>query len=845
MAKIHRVLPVTLAMSLMLSGCFKEEVKKPKAKPIVDRVVTVADIKSSYGYQDKAIMPMFNVSPTKMFSIPFNAYMGDLPLEEVLTVHTDYKLNPDSAIDVDAKPVGLNLGPTTYEIKPSEGVLDGKKGQWGKASTYYLAINYDLDAKEPTKLEKPIVIPFTIKSQVASPDAQLVVGSNGALELKWSKVKGATEYRVYSLVRPTKQAEKLNGTATESGFKGLTQYKIASTKKTSFTDFSLDGKKGLSYNEDKELVEQNKGVKGDYYVTAVVKGKETVASNVVSVLDVDRLLPAILEDNIINQTYDTVRALPKTVKITQVNGVVIDNDVLYNIKKLKFKENKAVKVPFTVVGTQFKGSVTILKPTKDDIDRLGNSQSTPRMATYKAPINKSSHVPVVSLKTLVPLGVVAPKGTTEDGYKKQADKKSDKEQPKGDFAELDKSKKDADETGKSDTSSDSTTDTATGLTNTPKTDVGKQKLATESMLKQANTVTVTYPAILEKSKVKLDASNAFEEYVALSMVNGVTAIDITAFPDYQESKTLSDEVEKIILQNPLIVGVNSWKYDYAKRIISVSYNQPTELIKQQQVSLLESATRMKKQLLEESKATKDKVSSLYTIFNDNSEFGIPDGEKSASVYSLLTGGIGDDLAFAKGYKLLMDMVNIPTIVVSGTFNGKPHVWNKVNFNDEWLNLDMTYNGATVGIPYPIYNLADETADSLNLVENKSYTLDKDIPSFAGISISEDYYYKQQSVVDTVEEYSNILISMLQQDLDKIVIRTSVRLPEQELYDATGSAIQQIAPDKLTTSQFSTWGNYLIVKTKLDEVSEGDAKNQDKQEETQDTKVKVKEDKEKE
>ena len=303
------------------------------------------------------------------------------------------------------------------------------------------------------------------------------------------------------------------------------------------------------------------------------------------------------------------------------------------------------------------------------------------------------------------------------------------------------------------------------------------------------------------------------------MVNGESKIDITAFPDYQSFKLLSDEVEKIILQNPLIVGVTSWKYDYATRTISVVYSQPVELIKQQQVSLLEQALKVKKVLLTDTKTTSDKVASLYTIFNDNAQYGIPDGEKSASVYSLMTNGIGDDISFAKGYKLLMDMVNIPTVVVSGTFNGKPHVWNKVNLNNEWLNLDMTYNGATVGIPYPIYNLADETADSLNLVENKSYMLDTDVASYAGQSISEDYYYKQQAVVDTIEEYSSVLTSMLQQNQEKIVIRTSVRLPEQDLYDATGSAIQQIAPDKLATSQFSTWGNYLIVKTKLDDAEE--------------------------
>ena len=173
-----------LAFMLVLTGCFGEN-STEKAEKSNDGGVTVIkeqqsnikmqfnggtvlDIKKKYGTdQDKAIMPLYNVEHDKSFTFRFKADMSELNYFDIISVHTDIKATEDSKIGALINPDSYSSGPTTLTVKPSTGVLR-TKGQeegstWGRAAIYYIKITYDMDMENPTKLEKPMIIPFTIK----------------------------------------------------------------------------------------------------------------------------------------------------------------------------------------------------------------------------------------------------------------------------------------------------------------------------------------------------------------------------------------------------------------------------------------------------------------------------------------------------------------------------------------------------------------------------------------------------------------------------------------------------------------------------------------------------------
>jgi transglutaminase/protease-like cytokinesis protein 3 len=47
---------------------------------------------------------------------------------------------------------------------------------------------------------------------------------------------------------------------------------------------------------------------------------------------------------------------------------------------------------------------------------------------------------------------------------------------------------------------------------------------------------------------------------------------------------------------------------------------------------------------------------------------------------------------AMAYKMLLDMAGVPNLLISGTSAGGAHMWNLVYIDNQWLHVDVTWNG---------------------------------------------------------------------------------------------------------------------------------------------------------
>ncbi len=63
--------------------------------------------------------------------------------------------------------------------------------------------------------------------------------------------------------------------------------------------------------------------------------------------------------------------------------------------------------------------------------------------------------------------------------------------------------------------------------------------------------------------------------------------------------------------------------------------------------------------------------------------------------------------YSKAMQLLLEKCGIAATVVSGVADGEDHMWNLVMLNNEWYNLDVTWDDMQIAVSHEYFNLSDE------------------------------------------------------------------------------------------------------------------------------------------
>lgn len=739
--------------------------------------VSIENIKKKYKEENKnSIMPMYNVPNNQEFDFKFECNLGNLKAQDIVSVHTDSKCLEQSKVLAFEWPKNNSNDETHVSIKPLSAVLssqknmDSKGAVWGNAPIYYIRINYSMNSKNVEKLDSPIIIPFTIKSDLPVPNLRKEISTDGRLKLVWDKVNGAEKYNVYHVITPTIGED--NNTPTSSAEDGYKGYPLleATTTKTAWQDFMTDGKDGLETIGDKIVSEENSSLNGDYYVTAVAGNKESNFSIPVCTSTLNSKLPVALNDR---QTfihkYQNAAELPRSVPVKFVGGTVANREVIYDTKNISTEDNTTL-INYTIKGTALKGYTYLLSFNDSDKSLLNSFNSTNKDTSggYVEPTDTSDNVPDPNVPTII----------------------------------NDKNKSD---------SKNSNIDTQRKNTENHITKADKQKIATSDIVKEA----------------KISASSPLEEYLALKLINVDSNISLEAFPEAQNMNTLSDTLKKVIYQNPFILGVKSYYYDYSTLTLKIKYEDTVSATKEKQKQILTEAKKIVSSTIKPEMSDEEKRKALYDYLDKNTKYNnaaLKDAEKnnykhvdsqfndSFTTYGIMVKKSGVCMSYAYSYKLLCDLAKVDCMVVTGTIENCPHAWNKVKINNEWLNVDNTNNGTNSGIPYMLYESNDETASNLTYVEDKDFCLNKDFLKFAGKSNKNDYYVSNGLEVNDLSQYSTKINDFLKTNKPYIILRFSNKFNRNDVVKTTAEVFKNVAKDKLSTARIKSLENYIEITT---------------------------------
>lgn len=373
-------------------------------------VITPQELIEKYRQQDKQQQKKtrYGVGQKESFTYEFAYDFSDESVKvwnEILTVHTERRCLEESRIvtGTEVKSTKTGCRVTVHPIEQALASISDKEtgDSWGSAPVYYLAVRYDRKAEDKRRLDQPIVIPFILQSPCAVPNLEGETDEEGVFRLRWSPVKGAEEYRIYNYC-PSEETEKeSSASGAECGYHGGSLLFEKRVKETSFESFAGDGNNAASlhsYKDGREIVfGQNFCIQGDYYVTAVVAGKESIMSNAVRTTGCKLPHKVVEEQDILYGRYGSAGELPRSVPVENTDGTVEERNVLYTFRPgTNILGEKRPQYDYRIEGTRLKGYVVMTgKEGTSYPDKVG----TPSLAGKKEPRDELDKVPQVKEKS--------------------------------------------------------------------------------------------------------------------------------------------------------------------------------------------------------------------------------------------------------------------------------------------------------------------------------------------------------------------------------------------------------------------------------------------------------------
>ena len=236
-------------LAISMTGCSWFGNKDETSKNLTDNVgilLSVEDLKNEFeevGSVKYFFKPFYNVEQTTEFTFHFNSVVDPV---KAITVHTDSKCEESSTVYqindgyITEKGEDVVVKPLTPVLKTDARTDSQKSGIWGYAPIYYLCIRYDLDSTSVKKLDEPIVVPFTIKNDISTPNAYTNISDEGIISVKWLPVNGASSYKIYRSLPFGYKPEAKNKTREECAYIGDV-LKLVDTVDSSTTEYIAKG----------------------------------------------------------------------------------------------------------------------------------------------------------------------------------------------------------------------------------------------------------------------------------------------------------------------------------------------------------------------------------------------------------------------------------------------------------------------------------------------------------------------------------------------------------------------------------------------------------------------------
>lgn len=729
MSVVKHIIPMTLAMSFVLTGCsvskdignkilgsrstepIKSEIMESGSKDNISnsinlvnngKLLSVSDIKAKYDVEDNYIKPFYNVSQNTEFKFHFNSLVEPY---NAITVHTDPKCELNSTVYQisDGYIVDDEMDIIVKPGKPVLNSSDRESGEienynWGYAPVYYLCIRYDMYSNTVKELDNPIIVPFTIKNNISTPNVEGKIDSAGNFKLTWKPVENAVKYNIYSATGIRNDSDAYNFTRGECGYSG-DYLKLLDTVDYSVNEYSKFGADNTdNYLSDGEFVSiQNFYDLDTYYITAVdAEGNESLFSMAVEGWKQYHRLPNEFDaynsfDR--DENYDIVN-LPSVVSVEMkdgsyqeypisytkigeeygygeykynIHGTMLSGDVTYKNVDGIYPDTIESDKEINTALYEFKNNINIIPDVNVNafsesdygdtifkLDKLGEYDQTKKIRYSEIAIMGRADIEAARMINdgvypdgLTPGSMFDYEGATiimPDGSIFEAS--SDEFRPSdytGDINDepvIDEPEIDEPEIDETEIDEPEIDEPEIDEPENPK-EINSENLVDEQIKHTKEQVEEGNKVQVEDTEYPVFADSAAEEYLALQMINGVEIIDLKAFPELQNTENLIDVLYKVHFQNPYHLGFTDVNYNYDTQELCIEYTYDDQTLQSKQEEIRAEADSILKSIITDSMSDEEKVLAIWNYLEDNTSYDMEALNKAQETDFTDTSGFED------------------------------------------------------------------------------------------------------------------------------------------------------------------------------------------------------------
>lgn len=657
-------------------------------RQVTDKGVTAEELKKQYENMESYMVPLYNLSQNQKLAFDFvmdysYAQKEEVKATELISVHTSPSCDVNSQIlcyqyaENRNGDMRLTIAPA-FPVLPSDAIykkacaqqeiLD-KGGEfkdfvsyWGMAPVYYICVHYDLKSEELKKLEKPYIIPFTVKSEVEVPKVTAGLDDDGNFYMTWDEVEGAASYKIYKYMidEDFMDTTNLDTHGSEWGYADGKFYKWDEISENYYSEKEED--------ESPINIIQNFTVNGTYFVSAVCDGKESNLSEPIYTSDY-RLPYLITEETDLDYHYKSVAELPHVVSVMNKDGTMTQHSVSY--QKLETYAYETY-YSYRVEGTCLLGTVFVKNERK-----MPDAISDNAMDSIKtnAQLNKLPSMAVESI-------LDNREEKSLDEVFKEIEQKTELNLKKGNSIKVNIENADYN------ISAESAEEAWLSYNLMDR----RKEISLLAFPKLQN------PYVLEDTLLKVCKQNPY--------IFGVYSYDYnmkhTALKiKYKESKAAIHRKQRFI-------------FEEGKRIVS-------EIIKDSMTDL-EKEEAIYNWLVNNVSYDREAYSKIIedgfkeTKGNENGE----------GAYGILKERKGICSGYADAFKLLGNLAGLEVKTVTGYFDGNIlHAWNLIKLEDCWYQTDCSNNENTIGVSKYLYNAGENQAARNGYTMTKEAMLDNE------------------------------------------------------------------------------------------------------------------------
>jgi len=271
--------------------------------------------------------------------------------------------------------------------------------------------------------------------------------------------------------------------------------------------------------------------------------------------------------------------------------------------------------------------------------------------------------------------------------------------------------------------------------------------------------------------------------------------------------------ELLIFHDPMTFNLKNIEAEQASRntiIFKLSYRYDKDTFDDMAKAYRKEAKKILNKLTDDMSRYK-KIRTIHDSIINSAVYDI-NSETSDNIYGTLVENKGKCDGYAKSFSYICGQAGIRTVTVIGDdksySNDTMHMWNKVYYNKNWYNVDVTWDDPVSNIKdnlkYDFFMVSDDAIKNTHSEDNFSFV----VP--AAEDDSKDYFKVNKKYAESFDEGKTILKNGIISAVKKNKYSVSFECADKKIFDKMKSYILDIEKitDVLKSVRKKTGGNII-------------------------------------